>query len=97
MYFRELYVDRQVLLVAPAIKSIMSHCCLFSPPDRMQPESDQFTFCNGVVLHRNQCQQIFGDWLGAIIEFSRALHDMDLDIQAFACLCALTLVNGESY
>ena len=61
----------------------------------MQPDSDQYTFCNRQVLHRNQCQQSFGDWLGNIIEFSRALHAMELDVQAFSCLCALTLVNGE--
>ncbi len=62
---------------------------------RIQPDSEQFTFCNGVVLHRNQCQQSFGEWLGAIVEFSRALHSMELDLSAFACLCALTLVNGK--
>jgi hypothetical protein len=52
-------------------------------------------FCNGVVLHRNQCLQSLGDWLGSIIEFSRALHAMELDVSAFACLSALTLVNGK--
>ena len=61
----------------------------------MQPDSQQVVFCNGVVLHRSQCQQSFGEWLGAIVEFSRALHAAEIDISAFACLCALTLVNGE--
>ena len=48
-------------------------------------------------MHRNQCQQSFGDWLAAILEFSRVLHTMELDLSAFACLCALTLVNGKYY
>ena len=61
----------------------------------MQPDSDQFVFCSGVVLHRHQCQQSFGDWMEAIVEFSRALHAMELDLSAFSCLCALTLVNGK--
>lgn len=53
------------------------------------------TFCNGTVLHRQQCQRSFGDWLNAILEFSKSLHAMEIDISAFACLCALTLVTGE--
>ncbi|CAG2103547.1 unnamed protein product [Medioppia subpectinata] len=35
----------------------------------------------------------FGDWLSSITDFSRHLRLMDLDISAFACLCALTLVT----
>ena len=63
---------------------------------RYRPESDQFVFCNGVALHRAQCALALGDqWLNSIVEFSRALHSMQLDISAFACLSALALVNGE--
>ena len=63
---------------------------------RYRPESDQFVFCNGVALHRVQCALALGDaWLSSIVEFSRALHAMQLDISAFACLSALALVNGE--
>ena len=62
---------------------------------RVQPESSKFTFCNGLVLHKNQARSTFGDWLSGIIEFSRSLHSMDLDVSAFACLAALTLVNGK--
>lgn len=60
---------------------------------RMQPNSDRFTFCNSVVLHKYQCEKSFGEWFSSIIEFSKHLHVMDLDISAFACLCALTLVT----
>jgi hypothetical protein len=60
----------------------------------MQPNADRFTFCNSVVLNKNQCEQNFGEWLSSIIEFSEHLRVMDLDISAFACLCALTLVTG---
>ena len=68
-----------------------SHFCY-----RTQPESSKFTFCSGLVLHKNQARSTFGDWLSGIIEFSRGLHSMELDVSAFACLAALTLVNGES-
>lgn len=60
---------------------------------RIRQDDDEFTFCNGVVLHRSQCERIFGDWLGAIFEFSQSLHAMQIDISAFACLAALTLVT----
>jgi nuclear receptor subfamily 4 group A protein 2 len=64
----------------------------------MQPNADRFTFCNSVVLNKDQCEQSFGEWLSSIIEFSEHLRVMDLDISAFACLCALTLVTGmKSY
>ena len=63
---------------------------------RTQSESSKFTFCSGLVLHKNQARSTFGDWLNGIIEFSRSLHSMELDVSAFSCLAALTLVNGES-
>ena len=47
-----------------------------------------------MVLHRSQCQHIFGDWLNGILELSRTLHSIELDLSAFACLSALTLVTG---
>uniref|UniRef100_T1JEI3 Nuclear receptor subfamily 4 group A member 2 n=1 Tax=Strigamia maritima TaxID=126957 RepID=T1JEI3_STRMM len=60
---------------------------------RTKPSDVTFTFCNGMVLHREQCQRSFGDWLPAINDFSYSLHSMELDISAFACLCALALVT----
>ncbi|XP_040568689.1 nuclear receptor subfamily 4 group A member 1 isoform X3 [Lepeophtheirus salmonis] len=62
---------------------------------RSNPDSDRYTFCNGVVLHVSQCEQTFGDWLNGINEFARGLHSMELDISAFSCLCGLILVNGK--
>ncbi|KAL1124808.1 hypothetical protein AAG570_001429, partial [Ranatra chinensis] len=53
----------------------------------------KLTFCNGVVMGRAQCHRSFGDWLHAILDFCQSLHAMDIDISAFACLCALTLVT----
>jgi len=53
------------------------------------------TFCNGTVLHREQCRPVFGDWFDAIVEFSVALHNIDLDLSAMACLEALTLITGK--
>lgn len=51
-------------------------------------------FCNGMVLHKGQCEKSFGDWLPAIFEFSKNLHEMQIDISAFSCLCALILITG---
>lgn len=62
---------------------------------RIRSDEMKMTFCNGIVLHRYQCQQSFGEWLNAILEFNKSLHAMQIDISAFACLCALTLVTGK--
>ncbi|XP_018322473.1 probable nuclear hormone receptor HR38 [Agrilus planipennis] len=60
---------------------------------RTHANDTKLTFCNGVVLHRQQCHRSFGDWLSAILEFSSSLHSMEIDISAFACLCALTIIT----
>ncbi|XP_043288774.1 nuclear receptor subfamily 4 group A member 1 isoform X2 [Venturia canescens] len=60
---------------------------------RTRAEDTSLTFCNGVVLTRAQCQRSFGDWLHGILDFCQALRVLDVDISAFACLCALTLVT----
>ena len=56
----------------------------------------KLTFCNGTVLHRNQVKSTFGDWLNGISELSKSLQSIDIDASAYACLSALTLVNGKS-
>ena len=63
---------------------------------RTLPSSMKLTFCNGTVLHRNQVRSTFGDWLDGITELSKSLQAIDIDASAYACLSALTLVNGES-
>ncbi|XP_011629732.1 nuclear receptor subfamily 4 group A member 2 isoform X1 [Pogonomyrmex barbatus] len=60
---------------------------------RTHPEDTKLVFCNGVVLALEQCQRSFGDWLHSILDFCKALHFLEVDISAFACLCALTLVT----
>lgn len=55
----------------------------------------KLTFCNGTVLHRQQVSSTFGDWLGGITELSKSLQAIDIDASAYACLSALTLVNGK--
>lgn len=62
---------------------------------RARSDDTKMIFCNGTVLHRSQCQRSFGDWLNGIMEFSRSLHNLEIDISAFACLCALTLITGK--
>lgn len=61
---------------------------------RARSDDTKMIFCNGTVLHRTQCHRSFGDWLNGILEFSRSLQNLEIDISAFACLCALTLITG---
>ena len=62
---------------------------------RIRPDTDRFTFCNGVVWEKAQVLASFGnDWLNGIIEFSKSLHSLGLDLTSFVCLCGLTLVTG---
>ncbi|XP_076270232.1 hormone receptor-like in 38 isoform X2 [Rhynchophorus ferrugineus] len=62
---------------------------------RTHPNDNKLTFCNGLVLDIQQCQRSFGEWLHSILEFCSGLHSMEIDISAFACLCALTLITGR--
>ena len=63
---------------------------------RIRPDTDRFTFCNGVVWERAQVLSSFGnDWMNGIIEFSKSLHALGLDLTSFVCLCGLTLVTGK--
>lgn len=52
-------------------------------------------FCNGLVLHRLQCLRGFGEWLDSIKDFSLSLQSLNLDIQALACLSAMSMVTGK--
>ncbi|KAI7807694.1 nuclear receptor subfamily 4 group A member 2b [Triplophysa rosa] len=54
---------------------------------------DKFIFCNGVVLHKMQCVRGFGEWIDSIFEFSSNLQSMNIDVSAFSCIAALTIVT----
>ncbi|XP_030637918.1 nuclear receptor subfamily 4 group A member 2b [Chanos chanos] len=60
---------------------------------RSNPAEDKLIFCNGVVLHKLQCVRGFGVWIDAIVEFSANLQSMNVDISAFSCIAALTMVT----
>lgn len=62
---------------------------------RIQEDDPKLTFCNGTVLHKNQVRFSFGDWFQGILELSRNLHQMEIDMSAFSCLAALSLVYGK--
>jgi hypothetical protein len=49
-----------------------------------------------LCLPRNQVRSSFGDWLNGILELSASLEEMELDVSAFACLAALSLLHGKS-
>ncbi|KAJ4441357.1 putative nuclear hormone receptor hr38, partial [Periplaneta americana] len=87
--FTELNRDDQELLFQSASLELF----VLRLAHRTRPDDTKLTFCNGVVLDKQQCQRSFGDWLHAILDFCHSLHAMDIDISAFACLCALTLVT----
>ncbi|GFQ66962.1 probable nuclear hormone receptor HR38 [Trichonephila clavata] len=87
--FTDLVKEDQELLFHSACLELFSLRLAY----RIRPEDEKLTFCNGTVLSREQCQQIFGDWLNTILDFSASLRSMDIDISAFACLCALALVT----
>lgn len=82
--------DQELLFQAAALELFVLRMSY-----RAQYDDAKITFCNGIILHRVQCQRAFGEWLNAIMEFSRSLHILEIDISAFACLCALTLVTGK--
>lgn len=64
---------------------------------RSNTAEDKFVFCNGLVLHRLQCLRGFGEWLDSIKDFSLRLQSLNLDIQALACLSALSMITGKPY
>ena len=65
---------------------------------RSEPQEGKFILCHGVALHRNQLLPSFGEWIDVIHGFSSQVHNVNIDISAFSCLCALILfrTNGES-
>lgn len=65
------------------------------PTPRSNTAEDKFVFCNGLVLHRLQCLRGFGEWLDSIKDFSLNLQSLNLDIQALACLSALSMITGK--
>lgn len=60
-----------------------------------KPEEGKLIFCNGVVLHRQQCVRGFGEWIDAILEFSQSLHRMNVDVPSFSCLAALVIITDR--
>lgn len=82
--------DRNLLFQSASLELFVLRLCY-----RTHPNDTKLTFCNGVVLDIRQCQRAFGDWINAIMEFCGVLHSMEIDISAFACMCALTVVTGE--
>lgn len=82
--------DQELLFQSASLEMFVLRLSYRAPADDFK-----MTFCNGTVLHKTQCQRSFGDWLNAILDFSKSLHSLEIDISAFACLCALTLVTGS--
>ncbi|XP_066521386.1 nuclear receptor subfamily 4 group A member 2b [Hoplias malabaricus] len=60
---------------------------------RSNVAEDKLIFCNGMVLHKLQCVRAFGEWIDSIMEFSASLQSMNIDISAFSCMAALTVLT----
>lgn len=60
-------------------------------------EEEKIVFDNGVVLHKHQCYQMFGDWINSIVDFGLSMHRMTLDISSLACMAALSMVTCKYY
>ncbi|XP_031949791.1 nuclear receptor subfamily 4 group A member 1 isoform X1 [Corvus moneduloides] len=90
--FSELPKEDQDLLLESAFLELF----ILRLAYRSKPEEGKLIFCNGVVLHRQQCVRGFGEWIDAILEFSQSLHRMSVDVPSFSCLAALVIITGET-
>ena len=49
-----------------------------------------------MLLDENLSLRNFGDWRQSILELADSLRAIDIDLSAFACLAALTLITGNA-
>ncbi|NXC97721.1 NR4A1 protein, partial [Certhia familiaris] len=89
--FTELPKEDQDLLLESAFLELF----ILRLAYRSKPEEGKLIFCNGVVLHRQQCVRGFGEWIDAILEFSQSLHRMSVDVPSFSCLAALVIITDR--
>ncbi|XP_004457546.1 nuclear receptor subfamily 4 group A member 3 [Dasypus novemcinctus] len=87
--FTDLPKEDQTLLVESAFLELF----VLRLSIRSNTAEDKFVFCSGLVLHRLQCLRGFGEWLDSIKDFSLKLQSLNLDIQALACLSALSMMT----
>uniref|UniRef100_A0A8D0TNX4 Nuclear receptor subfamily 4 group A member 3 n=1 Tax=Sus scrofa TaxID=9823 RepID=A0A8D0TNX4_PIG len=87
--FTDLPKEDQTLLIESAFLELF----VLRLSIRSNTAEDKFVFCNGLVLHRLQCLRGFGEWLDSIKDFSLRLQSLNLDIQALACLSALSMIT----
>ncbi|XP_069775280.1 nuclear receptor subfamily 4 group A member 1-like isoform X2 [Narcine bancroftii] len=62
---------------------------------RSNPGEGKLIFCNGVILHRQQCLRAFGKWIDSIVSFSTALQRMKIDVSTFSCLATLVVITDR--
>ncbi|XP_017473790.1 PREDICTED: probable nuclear hormone receptor HR38, partial [Rhagoletis zephyria] len=87
--FRDLPVaDQELLFQSGALEMFVLRLSY-----RIRPTDSKLIFCNGVVMHRAQCERVFGEWLVNILQFSNRLNTLGIDISSFACICALAVIT----
>ncbi|XP_073781046.1 nuclear receptor subfamily 4 group A member 3 isoform X2 [Danio rerio] len=89
--FSELHHDDQNMLIDSAFLELF----VLRLANRSLLVDEKFVFCTGLVLHRLQCLRGFGEWLDSIRDFSAHLQELNLDMPAFSCLCALVLLTEQ--
>ncbi|XP_078287380.1 nuclear receptor subfamily 4 group A member 1-like [Rhinoraja longicauda] len=62
---------------------------------RSNPDEGKLIFCNGIVLHRQQCVRGFGEWIDSIVSFSGTLQRMKIDVSSFSCLATLVVITDR--
>ncbi|XP_028849604.1 nuclear receptor subfamily 4 group A member 1-like isoform X1 [Denticeps clupeoides] len=82
--------DRELLL-----ESAFMELFILRLAYRSNPETGKLILCNGLVLHRQQCGQGFGNWIDSVMDFSESLHRMGIDVSAFACFSALVIITDR--
>lgn len=83
--------DQDLLFQSAALELVLLRVAYCS---RLESNDERVIFSNGRVLHRRQCLLALGaEWFESVLDFGSALRRHSVDISAFACLSALSLVT----
>ncbi|KAI1292086.1 putative nuclear hormone receptor HR38 [Halotydeus destructor] len=86
--FQDIGGDDQELLFQSAALELFSMRFAY----QIKCSNGKYLFTNGVQIQRPQLELLLGDtWLHQVERLAVNLEKIDLDISAFACLCALSL------
>ncbi|XP_055342970.1 nuclear receptor subfamily 4 group A member 1-like isoform X2 [Paramacrobiotus metropolitanus] len=90
--------DRDILINSSALELIslrLSHRLLTDAAT--MGSIDRIRFCSGITYPKDVAMRTMGTWYMEIEQLSRSLQILDLDNAAFACLCALVLLQDRPF